>query len=128
MLGSKNYLITLYADFRELNDYHYSKINFYFNLRGKVLKCSVCQYVYYCNRNCQREAWSLHKLECSNLKQIAPKILPDSARLMARLILKLQKGGDHEKSYYSENKFRKFKDLMSREYIFAIQNILKQNK
>lgn len=85
-----------------------------FIYRSKVLKCSGCQYVYYCDRDCQREAWSIHKSECGNLKRISPRILPDAARLMARIIVKLQKGGDHERAYYSENSFRKFKDLMSR--------------
>ncbi|XP_055700421.1 histone-lysine N-methyltransferase SMYD3 isoform X2 [Phlebotomus papatasi] len=80
---------------------------------GKVLKCSGCDYVYYCNRNCQTEAWSLHKIECPFLKKISPRIVPDAARILARIILKLQKGGDLEKGYYTETCFRKFRDLMS---------------
>ncbi|XP_025270921.1 histone-lysine N-methyltransferase SMYD3 isoform X1 [Camponotus floridanus] len=80
---------------------------------GKLLKCSACQYVYYCNRNCQRESWSIHKLECANLKKISPKIMPDAARLMARIILKLNRGGADQVGYYTEKNFRKFKDLMS---------------
>ncbi|XP_017770088.1 PREDICTED: histone-lysine N-methyltransferase SMYD3 isoform X2 [Nicrophorus vespilloides] len=81
--------------------------------KGKLLKCSNCQYVYYCGRDCQREAWSVHKPECSNIKRTLPRVLPDAARLLARLIRKLQKGGDLVKSYYSEGNFRMFKDLMS---------------
>ncbi|XP_015176483.1 PREDICTED: histone-lysine N-methyltransferase SMYD3 isoform X2 [Polistes dominula] len=80
---------------------------------GKLFKCSVCQYVYYCNRNCQKEAWSIHKIECPNLKKISPKIIPDAARLMARIIIKLHQGGGEEMGYYTEKKYRKFKDLMS---------------
>ncbi|XP_072765450.1 histone-lysine N-methyltransferase SMYD3 isoform X1 [Anoplolepis gracilipes] len=80
---------------------------------GKVLKCSACQYVYYCNRSCQKESWPIHKAECLNLKKILPKIIPDAARLMARIILKLNRGGVDEVGYYTETNFRKFKDLMS---------------
>lgn len=56
----------------------------------------------------------MHKLECKQLKKIAPKILPDAARLLARLIQKLNKGGGNQKSHYTPTKFRMFKDLMSR--------------
>ncbi|XP_018566236.1 histone-lysine N-methyltransferase SMYD3 [Anoplophora glabripennis] len=80
---------------------------------GQLSKCSVCRYVYYCGRTCQKEAWTLHKLECQHLKAISPRILPDAARLLARLIKILAKGGDSIKSYYTEKNFRTFKDLMS---------------
>ncbi|XP_055307326.1 histone-lysine N-methyltransferase SMYD3 isoform X2 [Sitodiplosis mosellana] len=82
--------------------------------RGKVLKCSGCQYVYYCGRECQTNAWKIHKAECPCLKRAADKIVPDAARVMARIILKLNDGGDAEKGYYTEKFYRKFKDLMSR--------------
>ncbi|XP_055307325.1 histone-lysine N-methyltransferase SMYD3 isoform X1 [Sitodiplosis mosellana] len=81
--------------------------------RGKVLKCSGCQYVYYCGRECQTNAWKIHKAECPCLKRAADKIVPDAARVMARIILKLNDGGDAEKGYYTEKFYRKFKDLMS---------------
>uniref|UniRef100_A0A1B0CCT8 MYND-type domain-containing protein n=2 Tax=Lutzomyia longipalpis TaxID=7200 RepID=A0A1B0CCT8_LUTLO len=80
---------------------------------GKVLKCSGCEYVYYCNRTCQTEAWNLHKIECPYLKKITPRIVPDAARILARIILKLQQGGDLEKGYYTKLCYRKFRDLMS---------------
>lgn len=80
---------------------------------GKLLKCSGCQYVHYCDRNCQRESWPIHKAECAHLRKVLPKIVPDAARLMARIILKLKKGGANEVGYYTETNCRKFKDLMS---------------
>jgi [histone H3]-lysine4/36 N-trimethyltransferase SMYD len=46
------------------------------------------------------------------MKKIAPKVLPDAARLMAKIIWKLQYGGYLQKFYYSRNGFRKFNDLM----------------
>ena len=81
---------------------------------GKVLQCSGCHYVYYCDRMCQKNAWKTHKAECACLKRAAGKIVPDAARTMLRIILKLNDGGDSEKGYYTEKFYRKFKDLMSR--------------
>ncbi|XP_017887252.1 histone-lysine N-methyltransferase SMYD3 isoform X2 [Ceratina calcarata] len=80
---------------------------------GKLSKCSACQYVYYCNRNCQQSSWRTHSKECANLKRISPKVVPDVARLMARIIIKLNQGGSDEVGYYSDTGCRKFKDLMS---------------
>ncbi|XP_033321776.2 SET and MYND domain containing, class 3 isoform X1 [Megalopta genalis] len=80
---------------------------------GKLSKCSACQCVYYCNRSCQQDAWSIHKTECPKLKKVLPKIVPDMARLMTRVIIKLSRGGGDETGYYSEKSYRKFKDLMS---------------
>uniref|UniRef100_A0A1I8MCF8 MYND-type domain-containing protein n=2 Tax=Musca domestica TaxID=7370 RepID=A0A1I8MCF8_MUSDO len=79
----------------------------------KVMKCSNCHYVYYCNRACQMEAWPLHKIECPFLKRIYPRTVPDAARILCRIIIKLNNGGDMEKGYYTETCFRKFRDLMS---------------
>lgn len=78
-----------------------------------VLKCSGCQYVHYCGRACQKESWPIHRSECKNLRMIAPRVVPDAARLLGRLIIKLKTGGDMEKGYYTTSAFRKFKDLMS---------------
>ncbi|XP_015431558.1 PREDICTED: histone-lysine N-methyltransferase SMYD3 [Dufourea novaeangliae] len=80
---------------------------------GKLSKCSACQCVYYCNRSCQQDAWSIHKTECPKLKKVLPKVVPDMARLMTRIIIKLKQGGGEEMGYYSETSYRKFKDLMS---------------
>ncbi|KAJ9601497.1 hypothetical protein L9F63_000336 [Diploptera punctata] len=81
--------------------------------RQKLLKCSGCQYVFYCNRECQKESWTDHKFECSNLRNVSPRIVPDAARIIARIIFRLQRGGDLEKGYYTKTSFRRFRDLMS---------------
>lgn len=57
------------------------------------------------------------------MKKISPKIIPDAARLMARIIIKLHQGGGEEMGYYSETNYRKFKDLMSRKYSLIKQII-----
>lgn len=66
---------------------------------------------------CQKDAWSIHKMECRSLRRVAPRVVPDSARLLARLIFILRKGGDQVKAYYTEGSFRMFKDLMSRKHL-----------
>lgn len=80
----------------------------------KVLKCSNCRYVSYCNRACQSQAWAQHKHECPFLKKVHPRIVPDAARMLCRLILRLEHGGDLIRGYYTEHGSRKFRDLMSR--------------
>lgn len=79
----------------------------------KVLKCSSCQYVYYCGRECQKKAWLQHKIECPFLKKVFPVIVPDAARILSRIILKLRNNGDLERGYYTDKDYRKFQDLMS---------------
>ncbi|ALC49602.1 Bzd [Drosophila busckii] len=80
---------------------------------AKVLKCSNCRYVSYCNRACQQAAWPLHKHECPFLKRVQPRVVPDAGRMLCRLILRLEHGGDLERGYYTEHGSRKFRDLMS---------------
>ncbi|KAI9590749.1 histone-lysine N-methyltransferase SMYD3 isoform X1 [Glossina fuscipes] len=81
--------------------------------QNKVMKCSNCNYVYYCNRACQMQAWPLHKIECPMLKRIFPRIVPDAARMLCRLIIRLDNGGDLIRGYCTPTCYRKFRDLMS---------------
>ncbi|XP_066146332.1 histone-lysine N-methyltransferase SMYD3 isoform X1 [Euwallacea fornicatus] len=87
--------------------------DFCFKKNVVMMKCSNCKYSYYCDKLCQKHAWPLHKQECKTLKQISPRILPDAARMLFRLIKKLENGGLTYKGYYSEKKYRMWKDLMS---------------
>ncbi|XP_063234789.1 histone-lysine N-methyltransferase SMYD3 isoform X2 [Bacillus rossius redtenbacheri] len=81
--------------------------------RCQLMKCSGCQYVHYCGRQCQKRAWADHRTECANLKKVAPRIVPDAARTLARIFFKLKRGGDMERKFYSKTQFRTFRDLMS---------------
>ncbi|CAG9810288.1 unnamed protein product [Chironomus riparius] len=80
---------------------------------GKLLKCGGCHFTHYCGVLCQRDAWAEHKYECLCMKKILPRSIPDAARIMAKIIWKLQYGGYLQKFYYSRNGFRKFNDLMA---------------
>ncbi|KAL9706736.1 hypothetical protein quinque_010254 [Culex quinquefasciatus] len=82
---------------------------------GKVLKCSSCLYVRYCNRLCQKEAWPDHQEECGKLKEIGDRVIPDAGLMMSRIIRKLLKGGDVMKGYYTDKCYRRFWDLMPHE-------------
>ncbi|KAF3430778.1 hypothetical protein E2986_00344 [Frieseomelitta varia] len=106
ILTAKPFAYTLYSKYRNQRcDYCFKS--------GNLFKCSVCQYVYYCNRSCQRLSWPIHSKECASLKKCSPRVVPNVARLMARIIIKLNQGGDEEIGYYNETNYRKFKDLMS---------------
>ncbi|XP_071802514.1 histone-lysine N-methyltransferase SMYD3-like [Asterias amurensis] len=54
-------------------------------------KCSACRFAYYCNRDCQRAAWSSHKLECEGISRVTPNVPSDHVRLMSRLSRKRKK-------------------------------------
>uniref|UniRef100_A0A1B6JWE4 MYND-type domain-containing protein n=2 Tax=Homalodisca liturata TaxID=320908 RepID=A0A1B6JWE4_9HEMI len=82
-------------------------------LSGQVFKCSACKYVYYCNKSCQIAGWEVHKDECQKLKKIYPREVPDAARILARIIFKLKRGGAQVRGFYTKTNFRVFKDLMS---------------
>lgn len=87
--------------------------DFCFKKEAGLLKCSNCKYVYYCGKTCQRQGWIIHKQECKKLGVITPRILPDAARLLFRLIKKLQSGGVMFKSYYTDKDYRMWRDLMT---------------
>lgn len=77
------------------------------------MKCSGCNYAFYCDHLCQKNGWADHKMECPNLKGLSLNV-PDAARIIARVIRKLKNGGDMQRGYYSEHGYRKYRDLMSR--------------
>ena len=82
----------------------------------KFKNCSACKCVYYCNSECQRNAWiSHHKRECAYLKQAPPIVLKtEPLFLLVRIILKLQKGGGNKEfDELPDGKKRYFSDLVS---------------
>ena len=64
--------------------------------------------------SCQKNAWlTYHREECMYLRKVAPKIPPDSVRLMARIILKLRNGGAKECDVLPDGQQRYFDDLLT---------------
>lgn len=47
------------------------------NTENVKSKCSICQTVYYCNRECQIANWATHKVTCT-LKDLNPQELTTS--------------------------------------------------
>ncbi|KKK12381.1 hypothetical protein P175DRAFT_0467687 [Aspergillus ochraceoroseus IBT 24754] len=55
------------------------------SLRG----CTGCQVVKYCDRTCQAKDWkSGHSLECSIFQKLTPRVLPNNARAVLRMVLR----------------------------------------
>ncbi|XP_026481492.1 histone-lysine N-methyltransferase SMYD3-like [Ctenocephalides felis] len=106
-------------------------------LKTNLLKCTGCNYVYYCGRACQKEAWTIHKIECPCLRRAGSRIIPNAARMLLRIIIKLKQNGEFEKGYYTSTNYRRFKDLMSHyaeikldskrmEHLESLQAVLEQ--
>ncbi|CAG0887334.1 unnamed protein product, partial [Cyprideis torosa] len=90
------------------------RCDYCFKKPPKLHRCSGCQYVYYCAATCQVKAWKDHKVECPCLRRCQPKVPPNFARLMARILVKLQTGGgEQEEGIINKIRRRKFRDLMS---------------
>jgi len=54
----------------------------------KLSKCSSCQKVYYCSRECQIKAWNkYHKTECKVFKQVPGSIQESQYSLLHRVFL-----------------------------------------
>ncbi|XP_062857190.1 N-lysine methyltransferase SMYD2-B [Trichomycterus rosablanca] len=54
-------------------------------------KCGKCKKAFYCNVECQKGDWPMHKLECSSMCTFGEKWCPtETVRLVARIINKLK--------------------------------------
>ena len=57
--------------------------------KKELKKCSQCNYVRYCSRDCQTKAWKSHKKECEYIKSkldIFSKVLPLNSLLLLRTL------------------------------------------
>ncbi|KAL7861688.1 hypothetical protein SRHO_G00131290 [Serrasalmus rhombeus] len=60
-----------------------------FTRREALSKCGKCKQAYYCNVECQKGDWPMHKLECSAMCSYGENWCPsETVRLVARIILK----------------------------------------
>lgn len=78
-------------------------------------RCASCQLVYYCDRKCQKEAWSHHKIECKFIVSVKPNIPPPTPRHLIRTLIKLKKGGSEEYEELPDGTNRYFSTLMTHE-------------
>ncbi|XP_073725753.1 N-lysine methyltransferase SMYD2-A [Misgurnus anguillicaudatus] len=62
---------------------------FCFTRKEGLSKCGKCKQAYYCNVECQKGDWPMHKLECSAMCTHGENWCPsETVRLVARIILK----------------------------------------
>lgn len=60
-----------------------------FSRREDLFKCGKCKQAHYCNVECQRSDWTMHKLECVAMCAYGENWCPsETVRLVARIILK----------------------------------------
>ncbi|XP_033861456.3 N-lysine methyltransferase SMYD2-like isoform X1 [Acipenser ruthenus] len=65
---------------------------FCFARKEGLSKCGKCKQAFYCNVDCQRGDWPMHKLECSSMCIFKENWDPsETVRLTARIIAKQQK-------------------------------------
>ncbi|TSO67449.1 N-lysine methyltransferase SMYD2-A [Bagarius yarrelli] len=66
-----------------------SHCEFCFTRREGLSKCGKCKQAYYCNVDCQKGDWSMHKLECSAMCAYGENWCPsETVRLVARILIK----------------------------------------
>ncbi|KAK3563264.1 hypothetical protein QTP86_019342 [Hemibagrus guttatus] len=62
---------------------------FCFTRKEGLSKCGKCKQAYYCNVECQKGDWSMHKMECSAMCAYGENWCPsETVRLVARIIVK----------------------------------------
>uniref|UniRef100_A0A667WUW3 [histone H3]-lysine(4) N-trimethyltransferase n=1 Tax=Myripristis murdjan TaxID=586833 RepID=A0A667WUW3_9TELE len=60
-----------------------------FSRRDGLFKCGKCKQAFYCNVDCQRGDWPMHKLECSAMCAYGENWCPsETVRLVARIIMR----------------------------------------
>ncbi|VDK77137.1 unnamed protein product [Litomosoides sigmodontis] len=64
------------------------------NIEGKLNRCARCKFAHYCNMKCQKKDWITHKIECSYLLRVAPRVPESIPRLIGRIITTIQRRGD----------------------------------
>ncbi|KAK0397847.1 hypothetical protein QR680_002302 [Steinernema hermaphroditum] len=80
----------------------------------KLLRCGSCDFSQYCNKDCQKLAWKMHRAECRRLKAVFPNLPLTEVLFMSRVIdrvLFLEIYGDK----FGWEAHRKWSDLMGHE-------------
>ncbi|XP_077075736.1 N-lysine methyltransferase SMYD2-B [Siphateles boraxobius] len=62
-----------------------------FTRKKALAKCGKCKKAFYCNVNCQKKNWPMHKLECHAMCTFGESWCPsETVRLVARIIARLR--------------------------------------
>uniref|UniRef100_A0A6F9DU65 [histone H3]-lysine(4) N-trimethyltransferase n=1 Tax=Phallusia mammillata TaxID=59560 RepID=A0A6F9DU65_9ASCI len=54
----------------------------------QLLKCGGCKFARYCNKECQKKAWTDHRPECAAIKRVFPGQPVDQTRMVGRILWK----------------------------------------
>ncbi|XP_076454663.1 histone-lysine N-methyltransferase SMYD3-like [Babylonia areolata] len=92
--------------------YRLERCSYCMQRQATIKKCSGCSVLRYCGRDCQRQDWSVHKVECRCLQQVTPNTPTDSVLLLLRLVIKYVQG-NHIKTVDTDPGLRTFEELMS---------------
>ncbi|XP_059355133.1 N-lysine methyltransferase SMYD2-B [Carassius carassius] len=79
-----------------------------FTRKKGLAKCGKCKKAFYCNVNCQKTNWPMHKLECHAMCVYGENWCPsETVRLMARIIARLR----HQKERSPSEKLLLLRDM-----------------
>ncbi|VIO89357.1 MYND finger family protein [Brugia malayi] len=65
----------------------------------QLSRCARCKFTHYCNMKCQKKDWRIHKVECSYLSRVAPRVPEALSRLLGRIITTLRHCGDKNPAF-----------------------------
>ncbi|XP_041907686.1 N-lysine methyltransferase SMYD2 isoform X2 [Corvus kubaryi] len=88
-------------------------------------KCGRCKQAFYCNVECQKEDWPMHKLECASMCAFGQNWHPsDTVRLTARVLAKQQIHPERTQSekLFAVKEFESHLDKLDNEKRELIQN------
>ncbi|XP_067898585.1 histone-lysine N-methyltransferase Smyd1-like isoform X2 [Heterodontus francisci] len=77
-----------------------------FKKQTKLQRCGQCKFAHYCDRTCQRAAWSEHKNECVAIRNYG-KPINETIRLASRVLWRMAREGD----IVSEDRISSLEDL-----------------
>lgn len=63
-----------------------------FKKQAKLQRCMQCKFAHYCDRTCQKAAWTEHKSECSAIRNYG-KAPNESIRLASRILWRMRRDG-----------------------------------
>ncbi|KAG9347228.1 hypothetical protein JZ751_004795 [Albula glossodonta] len=82
-------IASLLCNSRELNSCRRKCFTSLLHRKEGLSKCGKCKKAFYCNVDCQKGDWSMHKLECSAMCAYGENWSPsETVRLTARIIAK----------------------------------------
>ncbi|XP_048459560.1 histone-lysine N-methyltransferase Smyd1 [Rhincodon typus] len=77
-----------------------------FKKQAKLQRCGQCKFAHYCDRTCQKAAWTEHKNECVAIRNYGQPT-NETVRLASRILWRMAREGDN----VSEDRLSSLADL-----------------